>query len=163
VTADAALEAANAQAAVVGSDLVRFATSVSPPWHEDLIKRSLFAQLWANAEVANPTRIFDWYDAYFGALHRCTAATRLDGAGPGLCGVCRNQPELLRARGGREGCRRPVDAFGRLAGAGQVHARCLGVGGREQPLRHADPPREPAGFGRALAASAWPSTAPMAA
>ena len=68
--ADEALVAGKAQAAVVGSDLVSFATHVDPQWRQDLINCSLFAQLWAKAEVADPTRIFDWYDAYFGALQQ---------------------------------------------------------------------------------------------
>jgi hypothetical protein len=65
--ADAALEAGKAQAAVVGSDVVSFATHVAPQWRQDLINCSLFAQLWAKAEVADPTRIFDWYGSYFNA------------------------------------------------------------------------------------------------
>jgi hypothetical protein len=69
-TAEVALEAGRAQAAVVGSELVSFATNVAPQWRQDLINCSLFAQLWAKAEVADPTRIFDWYDAYFGALQQ---------------------------------------------------------------------------------------------
>ena len=69
-TVDEALEAGKAQAAVVGSDLVSFATGVAPQWRQDLINCSLFAQLWAKAEVADPKRIFDWYDAYFGALQQ---------------------------------------------------------------------------------------------
>ncbi len=68
--ADAALEAGKAQAAVVGSDVVSFATNVSPEWRQDLINCSLFAQLWAKAEVADPTRIFDWYESYFNALQQ---------------------------------------------------------------------------------------------
>lgn len=67
---EVALEAGKAQAAVVGSDLVSFATNVSPQWRQDIINCSLFAQLWAKAEVADPRRIFDWYDAYFGALQQ---------------------------------------------------------------------------------------------
>ena len=69
-TAEVALEAGKAQAAVVGSDVVSFATSVAPQWRQDLINCSLFAQLWAKAEVADPRRIFDWYDSYFGALQQ---------------------------------------------------------------------------------------------
>jgi predicted naringenin-chalcone synthase len=69
-TADEALQAGKAQAAVVGSELVSFATHVAPQWRQDLINCSLFAQLWAKAEVADPKRIFDWYDAYFGALQQ---------------------------------------------------------------------------------------------
>ena len=69
-TVDQALEAGKAQAAVVGSDLVSFATSVAPQWRQDLINCSLFAQLWAKAEVPDPTRIFDWYASYFGALQQ---------------------------------------------------------------------------------------------
>jgi hypothetical protein len=68
--ADEALVAGKAQAAVVGSELVSFATNVAPQWRQDLINCSLFAQLWAKAEVADSTRIFDWYDAYFGALQQ---------------------------------------------------------------------------------------------
>ena len=69
-TPDEALQAGKAQAAVVGSDVVSFATNVAPQWRQDLINCSLFAQLWAKAEVADPTRIFDWYGAYFGALQQ---------------------------------------------------------------------------------------------
>ncbi len=69
-TADEALVAGKAQAAVVGSELVSFATNVAPQWRQDLINCSLFAQLWAKAEVTDATRIFDWYDAYFGALQQ---------------------------------------------------------------------------------------------
>lgn len=69
-TADAALEAGKAQAAVVGSDVVSFATNVAPQWRQDLIHCSLFAQLWAKSQVSDPRRIFDWYDAYFGALQQ---------------------------------------------------------------------------------------------
>jgi hypothetical protein len=75
-TAEVALEAGKAQAAVVGSDLVSFATNVAPQWRQDLINCSLFAQLWAKAEVADPRRIFDWYDAYFGALQQLPRWTR---------------------------------------------------------------------------------------
>jgi len=67
---DEALESGKAQAAVVGSELVSFATGVAPQWRQDLINCSLFAQLWAKAEVADAKRIFDWYDAYFGALQQ---------------------------------------------------------------------------------------------
>jgi len=69
-TVDEALQAGKAQAAVVGSELVSFAAGVAPQWRQDLINCSLFAQLWAKAEVADPTRIFDWYGAYFGALQQ---------------------------------------------------------------------------------------------
>jgi hypothetical protein len=69
-TADVALEAGKAQAAVVGSDVVSFATNVAPQWRQDIINCSLFAQLWAKSEVADPRRIFDWYDSYFGALQQ---------------------------------------------------------------------------------------------
>lgn len=69
-TPDEALQAGKAQAAVVGSDVVSFATNVAPQWRQDLINCSLFAQLWAKAEVADSKRIFDWYDAYFGALQQ---------------------------------------------------------------------------------------------
>lgn len=67
---DEALQAGKAQAAVVGSDLVSFATRVAPQWRQDLMNCSLFAQLCAKAEVPDPKRIFDWYDAYFGALQQ---------------------------------------------------------------------------------------------
>ena len=58
-TVDEALAAGKAQAAVVGSELVSFATNVAPQWRQNLIDRSLFAQLQAKAEVADPTGIFD--------------------------------------------------------------------------------------------------------
>jgi len=69
-TTEEALAAGKAQAAVVGSDLLSFATNVAPQWRQDLINCSLFAQLWAKAEVADPKRIFDWYEAYFNALQQ---------------------------------------------------------------------------------------------
>ncbi len=69
-TADEALQAGKVQAAVVGSDLLSFATNVAPQWRQDLINCSLFAQLWAKAEVPDSKRIFDWYEAYFGALQQ---------------------------------------------------------------------------------------------
>ena len=68
--AEEALAAGKAQAAVVGSDLLSFATNVAPQWRQDLINCSLFAQLWAKAEVPDPKRIFDWYEAYFNALQQ---------------------------------------------------------------------------------------------
>ncbi len=67
-TADVALQAGKAQAAVVGSDLVSFAAGVDPQLRQDLINCSLFAQLCAKAEVGDPNRIFDWYQVYFNAL-----------------------------------------------------------------------------------------------
>jgi hypothetical protein len=69
-TTEVALEAGKAQAAVVGSDVVSFATNVPPTWRQDVLNCSLFAQLWAKSEVADPRRIFDWYDSYFGALQQ---------------------------------------------------------------------------------------------
>ena len=69
-TTEAALDAGKTQAAVVGSDVVSFATGVAPQWRQDLISCSLFAQLVAKAEVPDPRRIFDWYDSYFGALQQ---------------------------------------------------------------------------------------------
>jgi len=65
-----ALESGRQQAAVVGSDLVSFATGVAPEWRNDLINCSLFAQLFAKAQVPDSSRIFDWYEAYFNALQQ---------------------------------------------------------------------------------------------
>jgi hypothetical protein len=56
------------QAAVVGSDIVSFAKGVTPARREDIINCSLLAQLAAKKQVNDPTRIYDWYNAYFDVL-----------------------------------------------------------------------------------------------
>ena len=65
---EAALASGKQQAAVVGSEVVSFASAVAAEFRQDLINSSLFAQLVAKKKVPDASRIFDWYDAYFDAL-----------------------------------------------------------------------------------------------
>ena len=67
-SATLALEAGKAQAAVVGSEVLSFAPGVDSPWRQDLLHSSLLAQLVAKKQVPDPTRLFDWYGAYFDTL-----------------------------------------------------------------------------------------------
>lgn len=67
-TAELALQAGKAQAAVVGSEVLSFSPGVDSPWRQDLVHSSLLAQLVAKKRVPDATRIFDWYDAYFDTL-----------------------------------------------------------------------------------------------
>ena len=64
----AALQAGRQQAAVVGSELVTFMPGVDSPWRQDLVNSAMLAQLVAKKRVPDPTRMFDWYDAYFDTL-----------------------------------------------------------------------------------------------
>ena len=96
-------------------------------------------------------------------LFRRPAAAGLDGAGPGLLGVCRDQPELLGARGHPEGGRRAADAVDRLAGAGQDHARCAGVDGRRTAPSSRCSAAKASRPARRASRSAWPSSRPTAA
>jgi hypothetical protein len=66
-------DAAKAQAAVVGADLVAFVAGVTPEDREDIVNASLLAQLVAKKKVASPTSLDGWtrwYDAYFDVLSR---------------------------------------------------------------------------------------------
>lgn len=56
------------QAAVVGSDIVSFVTGVTRERREDIVNSSLLAQLAAKKQVHDPSRIYDWYNAYFDVL-----------------------------------------------------------------------------------------------
>lgn len=67
-TAEAALESGKQQAAVAGSEVVSFAAGVDAALRQDVLNCAAFAQLYAKSKVADPARIFDWYDAYFDAL-----------------------------------------------------------------------------------------------
>lgn len=62
------LETGKDQAAVVGSDIVAFVTGVTAERREAIINSSLLAQLVANHEVQDRTRVYQWYDAYFRVL-----------------------------------------------------------------------------------------------
>jgi hypothetical protein len=56
------------QAAVVGSEIVSFATGVPAEWRQDLMNGALLAQLVAKQQVPETGRIFEWYDVYFDTL-----------------------------------------------------------------------------------------------
>lgn len=62
------LKANEAQSLVVGSGLVVAAAKVPVQVREDLINCTLFAQLAASGEVADPSQVTQWYGAYFRAL-----------------------------------------------------------------------------------------------
>lgn len=62
------LDAAKAQAAVVGAEVLSFAPGVGAEWRQDLMHSALLAQLVARKRVPDGTRVFDWYDAYFDTL-----------------------------------------------------------------------------------------------
>ena len=66
--APVSLRTTEPQALVVGSELVAFAPGVLSTFREDLVNSTLLAQLSANEQVPDRTRIFDWYDVYFDAL-----------------------------------------------------------------------------------------------
>jgi len=63
-----ALETTKQQAAVVGAEVVAFAEGIAGQFRKDLVNSTLLAQLVANKQVPDRSRIFDWYDAYFDAL-----------------------------------------------------------------------------------------------
>jgi len=65
---DLALDAAKDQAAVVGSDVISFVSGVTAERRAAIIDSSLLAQLVAKKTVGDPSRIDDWYDAYFEVL-----------------------------------------------------------------------------------------------
>ncbi|MGE5239326.1 MAG: hypothetical protein ACM3ON_11030 [Chloroflexota bacterium] len=61
-------DTAKNQAMVVGSDIVSFVQGVTPERREDIVNSSLLAQLAAKKKVSDPTKIYDWYNAYFDVL-----------------------------------------------------------------------------------------------
>ena len=65
---DLVLDTAKNQAAVVGSDVVSFVSGVTAERRAAIIDSSLLAQLVAKQKVGDPSRIYDWYDAYFDVL-----------------------------------------------------------------------------------------------
>jgi len=62
------LKQTEAQALVVGSGLIVAAENVPVTTREDLINCTLFAQLAAGGELADPTDVASWYAAYFRGL-----------------------------------------------------------------------------------------------
>ena len=62
------LKATEAQSLVVGSGLIVAAKGVPVQARQDIINCMLFAQLAASGEVDDPSKVTDWYDAYFRAL-----------------------------------------------------------------------------------------------
>lgn len=67
-TVHLSFEAAKNQAMVVGSDIVSFVSRVTPERREDIVNSSMLAQLAAKKKVGDPTKIYEWYDAYFDVL-----------------------------------------------------------------------------------------------
>jgi pyruvoyl-dependent arginine decarboxylase (PvlArgDC) len=63
-----AFDTAKKQAAVVGSDIVSFMTGVTPERRQDIVNSSLLAQLAAKKKVSDPTKVYEWYEAYFDVL-----------------------------------------------------------------------------------------------
>jgi hypothetical protein len=64
----AALDATHNAAAVVGSDVVAFVEGVTPERREAIVNSSMLAQLVATQKVGDPSKIYEWYDAYFDVL-----------------------------------------------------------------------------------------------
>jgi hypothetical protein len=62
------LKSTDAQALVVGSSLVVAAERVPAKIRSDIINCTLFAQLAASGRVADPTKVTEWYNAYFETL-----------------------------------------------------------------------------------------------
>jgi hypothetical protein len=56
------------QALVAGSDIVSIVKGVTPERREYLANSAVLAQLVANQKVKDPTKIYEWYDAYFDVL-----------------------------------------------------------------------------------------------
>lgn len=56
------------QATVIGSEVVSFVKGVTVERRQDIVNCATLAQLAANHRVADRTKIFDWYDAYFDVL-----------------------------------------------------------------------------------------------
>lgn len=67
-TVDLALDTAKDQAAVVGSDVISFVSGVTADRRAAIIDSSLLAQLVAKQKIGDPSRVYDWYDAYFDVL-----------------------------------------------------------------------------------------------
>jgi metacaspase-1 len=67
-TTSTALDAAKAQAAVVGADIISFVPGVTVERREAIINSSLLAQLVASRKVSDATRIDEWYNQYFEVL-----------------------------------------------------------------------------------------------
>ena len=66
--ATAALEAARSQAAIVGSEIVSFGSTVPAERREAVVNSTLLAQLVAKKKVPDTTKIYDWYNVYFDTL-----------------------------------------------------------------------------------------------
>lgn len=72
-TAPFDFDAARDQAAVVGSDVIAFATGVTRDQRNDVVNATMLAQLVAKKHVPEPTtlpQLVAWYDHYFDALSR---------------------------------------------------------------------------------------------
>jgi hypothetical protein len=67
-TVELNFEQAKNQAVVAGSDIVSFVKGVIPERREDIVNCSLLAQLAAKKQASDPSKIYDWYDAYFEVL-----------------------------------------------------------------------------------------------
>ena len=66
-------DAAREQAAVVGSEVIAFATGVTRDQRNDVVNATMLAQLVARKQVPEPTTLGEllaWYDHYFDALSR---------------------------------------------------------------------------------------------
>ena len=66
-------DAAKEQAAVVGSDVIAFATGITPEQRGDVVNATLLAQLVAKRRVPEPKTLPDlisWYEHYFDVLSR---------------------------------------------------------------------------------------------
>jgi hypothetical protein len=68
LSAEEALQAGKTNATVVGSDVISFTSEVKPAMRQAIIDSALLAQLAATRKVADETKIYDWYDAYFDTL-----------------------------------------------------------------------------------------------
>lgn len=64
------LQDQTAQALVAGSGLVLSEQGVSAQAKQDIVDCTLFAQFHASNQVSDPSRVIDWYGAYFSALNR---------------------------------------------------------------------------------------------
>ena len=62
------LQEKTAQAVVAGSGLIFSEEGVSKQVKEDLLTCTLFAQFAAQSKVSSPTKVVEWYKAYFEAL-----------------------------------------------------------------------------------------------
>jgi hypothetical protein len=64
------IDSASAQSVAVGAGLVSFVPGVSADTRRDILNCSLLAQLAANKQVADRTKLTEWYDCYFDTLTR---------------------------------------------------------------------------------------------